>query len=91
MPEQVVDTFSKSRAEIESWLHATGLPDTAKGAETAALATRRSTTELENGRELHERWRTEAIAAGWGPEQAAELIDTLANSASGRQNELSGG
>ena len=76
-------TFSERRAEIESWLHATGLPDTVKGAETAALATRRSKAEMETEQGLHERWRTEAIDAGWGPEHAAELIDTLATRAAG--------
>ena len=84
VPDAIMATFSKRRAEIESWLHATGLPDTAKGAETAALATRRSKTEMEHERGLHERWRTEAIDAGWGPEQAAELIDTLATRAADR-------
>lgn len=76
--EQVMATFSERRAEIDSWLHATGLPDTVKGAETAALATRRSKAEMETEQGLHE-----AIDAGWGPEHAAELIDTLATRAAG--------
>ncbi len=73
MPKSLLDMFSKRRAEIEAYLDASGGPRDAAGQERAALATRRGKSEHE-GERFDDGWKAEAIAAGWGPAQAAELL-----------------
>ncbi len=73
VPSQLLEVFSKRRAEIESWLSTNGRADTPKAAQEATLATRRGKPERE-GERLDAGWKREAIAEGWGPEQAEQLI-----------------
>ncbi len=73
IPSAILETFSKRRAEIEAWLATHGHADTPAAAQEATLATRRGKPELE-GERLDAGWKREAIAAGWGPAAAAELI-----------------
>ena len=73
IPSTVLETFSKRRAEIEAWLAAHGHADTPAAAQEATLATRRGKPELE-GERLDAGWKREAVAAGWGPDAAAELV-----------------
>lgn len=73
IPSAILETFSKRRAEIEAWLATHGHADTPTAAQEATLATRRGKPELE-GERLDAGWKREAIATGWGPESAAELI-----------------
>ena len=74
VPDSIMGTFSKRRAEIEAWTEATGTPDDPAGNEKAALATRRSKGEQEDSEGLLERWRDEAEAAGWGPVEAERVM-----------------
>ena len=74
VPDSIMGTFSKRRAEIEAWTEATGTPDDPTGNEKAALATRRSKGEQEDTEGLQERWRVEAEAAGWGPDAAERVM-----------------
>ncbi len=73
IPQGLLDVFSKRRAQIESWLEATGGPRDAAGQERAALATRRGKTERE-GERFDAAWKAEALTAGWGPAEAARLL-----------------
>ena len=73
IPQMLLDQFSKRSHEIDAWLAATGRPNNAAGRQEAVLATRRHKPEME-GRRFDEAWKIEAVAAGWGPEQAEELI-----------------
>lgn len=74
VPDSIMGTFSKRRAEIEAWTEATGTPDDPAGNEKAALATRRSKGEQEDSEGLLERWRDEATDAGWGPVEAERVM-----------------
>jgi conjugative relaxase-like TrwC/TraI family protein len=74
IPGHLIDVFSKRRAEIESWLVSNGRADTRQAAQEATLATRRGKPERE-GERLDAGWKREAIAEGWGPDQAEALID----------------
>jgi conjugative relaxase-like TrwC/TraI family protein len=76
IPSQLLDSFSKRRAEIEAWLTAHGHADNPAAAQEATLATRRGKPELE-GERLDARWKREAISHGWGPAQAAHLLSGL--------------
>ena len=76
VPQSVCDVFSKRAKEIETWLTATGTPADATGRQAAVLATRRGKPERE-GERLDIAWKAEALAAGWGPDAAAELLNTL--------------
>ena len=73
VPSHLLEVFSKRRAEIESWLASSGRADTPQAAQEATLATRRGKPERE-GERLDAGWKREAIAEGWGPEQAEQLI-----------------
>ena len=73
VPSHLLEVFSKRRAEIESWLASNGRADTPQAAQEATLATRRGKPERE-GERLDAGWKREAIAEGWGPEQAERLI-----------------
>lgn len=66
----ILETFSKRRAEIEAWVATHGHADTPTADHQA---TRRGKPELEDER-LDAGWKREAMAAGWGPESAAELV-----------------
>jgi conjugative relaxase-like TrwC/TraI family protein len=77
VPQALCDRFSKRSAEIESWLEATGASATPANRQTAVLATRRGKPELE-GERLDIAWKAEALAAGWGPAHAEELIAAAA-------------
>lgn len=78
VPASLCELFSKRSREIEAWLDATGTPDDPAGRQEAVLATRRGKPELE-GERFDALWKAEAIAAGWGPEQADALIDSTAD------------
>ncbi|MDQ6840356.1 MAG: relaxase domain-containing protein, partial [Actinomycetota bacterium] len=73
VPQRVCDRFSKRSAEIEAWLQATGTPNSAEGRQKAVLATRRNKPEVE-GERFDVAWKAEALAAGWGPDAAEELL-----------------
>lgn len=73
VPSHLLEVFSKRRAEIESWLASNGRADTPQAAQDATLATRRGKPERE-GERLDAGWKREAIAEGWGPDQAERLI-----------------
>lgn len=73
VPQHLCELFSKRSAELAAWLHATGTPDDHTGRQQAVLATRRGKPELE-GVAFDQAWKTEAAAAGWGPDQADTLI-----------------
>ena len=76
VPDALCDLFSKRSQQITDWLDATGTPDTPAGRQAAVLATRRGKPEVEHER-FDTAWKTEAIAAGWGPPQAEALITGL--------------
>ena len=69
------DRVSKRSREIDAWLQATGTPDDPAGRQAAVLATRRAKPEREHVR-FDAVWKAEALAAGWGPEQAEALVAT---------------
>jgi conjugative relaxase-like TrwC/TraI family protein len=73
IPQRILDAFSKRAGEVEAWLAATGTPDTPEGRQTAVLATRRHKPEVEHVR-FDAGWKTEAAAAGWGPDAADRLV-----------------
>jgi conjugative relaxase-like TrwC/TraI family protein len=81
VPSQLLEVFSKRRAEIESWLASNGRADTPQSAQQATLATRRGKPERE-GERLDVGWKREAIAEGWGPDQAEHLIAEATKSVS---------
>jgi conjugative relaxase-like TrwC/TraI family protein len=76
VPQGLADQFSKRSQEIRNYLDATGLPADAGGRQEAVLATRQGKPELE-GQRFDTAWKAEAVAFGWGPDQAEELIATL--------------
>jgi hypothetical protein len=76
VPDEIMRVFSKRRTEIDNYLHATGTPADGAGRQAAALATRRSKGEQESTVGLSQRWRTEAIEAGWGPIEVDDLLGT---------------
>ncbi|MEI2804433.1 MAG: AAA family ATPase [Albidovulum sp.] len=73
VPEAVRAHFSKRAEQIQEWLAARGA-EGAKAAATAALNTRASKPEIDRPT-LFARWQDEGRAAGWGPEQAARLLE----------------
>jgi conjugative relaxase-like TrwC/TraI family protein len=73
IPQPILDQFSKRSAEIETWLAATGTPNTPEGRQAAVLATRRNKPEVEAER-FDAAWKLEAQEAGWGPAHAEGLI-----------------
>ena len=75
VPSQVVESFSKRRAQIEAWLAATGRSFDGESQQEATLVTRRGKPEVEDTR-FDEAWKQEAAQVGWGPDQAAELLAT---------------
>ncbi|MFT3851971.1 MAG: MobF family relaxase [Ilumatobacteraceae bacterium] len=78
IPQRLLDGFSKRRAEIEGWIAATGAPSDPAGQQAAVLATRRAKHEREtDGERLDAGWKREATTAGWGPEQAEQLLAGL--------------
>jgi conjugative relaxase-like TrwC/TraI family protein len=77
VPQALCDDWSKRSKEIEAYLDATGLPDDPGGRQDAVLATRRGKGEVE-GERLDAAWKADAIAFGWGPDEAERLISTSA-------------
>ncbi len=73
VPQRLLEVFSKRTDEIEAWLARTGTPDTPEGRQLAVWATRRAKGEVEHGR-FDDGWKLEAIAHGWGPEDAELLV-----------------
>ncbi|MEM9202875.1 MAG: MobF family relaxase [Actinomycetota bacterium] len=72
IPRQVLEAFSKRRADIEDWLTEHGVSDAASAA-AGAVATRDA--KIPGSDEgLHERWIGEARELGWGPEHVDELL-----------------
>lgn len=78
VPQALCDRFSKRAAEIDAWLTATGTPADPVGRQAAVLATRKGKPERE-GERLDVAWKSEAIAAGWGPEHAEAFVASMAN------------
>jgi conjugative relaxase-like TrwC/TraI family protein len=76
VPQGLADRFSKRSQEIRSYLETTGLPADAGGRQEAVLATRQGKPELE-GERFDTAWKTEAVAFGWGPDQAEQLAATF--------------
>jgi conjugative relaxase-like TrwC/TraI family protein len=76
VPDEIMGVFSKRATEIDNFLTATGTPADGAGRQAAALATRRSKGEQESTVGLSQRWRTEAIEAGWGPAEVDTLLGT---------------
>lgn len=76
VPDALCELFSKRSQQITDWLDATGTPDTPAGRQAAVLATRRGKPEVEHER-FDTAWKTEAIAAGWGPAEAEALLAAL--------------
>ncbi len=74
VPDEIMGVFSKRRTEINNYLNATGTPSDGAGRQAAALATRRSKSEQESTAGLSQRWRTEAVGAGWGPVEVDVLL-----------------
>jgi conjugative relaxase-like TrwC/TraI family protein len=75
IPPGLCRAWSKRRNQITEALQARGLdPDTASGraAQTAALATRQIKVQVGDGRSLHDRFTSEAIAAGHDPRQVLQ-------------------
>ena len=77
VPQGLLEQFSKRSNEIENWLAATGTPGDRAGRQAAVLATRRAKPEVEHER-FDTAWKQEAIAFGWGPEQAEQLLQHTA-------------
>ena len=76
VPDRIVGMFSKRRAEIDAWLTAHGRGHDTVSQQEASLATRRRKPEME-GERLDAGWKTEAAAAGWGPDAVEELVTSL--------------
>ncbi len=72
VPQAVQAQFSKRAEQIQDWLAERGYSG-AKAAQLAVLDTRRTKAEIDRPA-LFARWRDEGRAAGWGPEQAATLL-----------------
>ena len=87
VPQALCDRFSKRSREIDAWLQATGTPDDPAGRQAAVLATRRAKPEREHVR-FDAVWKAEALAAGWGPEQAEALVATGAQRRSPELDEV---
>lgn len=73
VPEAVQDHFSKRAGQIQDWLAEHGYRG-AKAAQLATLDTRRTKTEIDRPA-LFARWQAEGRTVGWGPEQAAALLE----------------
>jgi len=63
VPSEVVEAFSKRRAQIEAWLSATGGAFDPESQQEATLVTRRGKPEME-GTRFDEAWKQEATQLG---------------------------
>jgi conjugative relaxase-like TrwC/TraI family protein len=70
VPHEVIDVFSKRRREIEEVL-AESANTSARAAQVATLKTRQPKDYSVDCETLEQRWRTEAAAIGFGPDDAA--------------------
>ncbi|MCC6224773.1 MAG: relaxase domain-containing protein, partial [Microthrixaceae bacterium] len=77
VPQRLCEAFSKRTVEIDTWLEATGTPNTPEGRQAAVLATRRGKPEVE-GERFDAAWKAAAVEAGWGPAQAEALLSATA-------------
>ena len=75
VPRDLVDQFSKRRAEIEAALSDRGIEASAKTAELAALATRAAKHNDVDRGELLSVWQKEAAALGLTPEKMRAQIE----------------
>ena len=73
VPKSVTDAFSKRRAEIEASLSSQGL-SSARAAEVAALATRKTKVAHLPRESLRETWQALGSSMGFGPDEARALI-----------------
>ncbi|MEW6474291.1 MAG: MobF family relaxase [Actinomycetota bacterium] len=81
VPRAVVEHFSKRSDEIAAELARVG-SDSARARQIATLATRQAKQDrAEDGLGLHERWRAEAAAVGFGPEEVAACLGRAAGAA----------
>lgn len=72
VPQAVLDEFSTRRKQIEAELAASGQTG-ARASEVAALATRQA-KEARPREELFADWHERGAAAGFGPDQASQLV-----------------
>ena len=81
VPRAVVEHFSKRSDEIAAELARVG-SDSARARHFATLATRQAKQDrAEDGLGLHERWRAEAAAVGFGPEAVAACLGRASGAA----------
>ncbi len=73
VPRAVIEHFSKRSEEIAAELARVG-SDSAAARQVAALATRAAKGLREGDGDLHQRWRAEAAAVGFGPAQVAACL-----------------
>ena len=76
VPEAVQHHFSKRAEQVREWLAAHGA-EGAKAAEAATLSTRAHKPDIDRPA-LFDRWQADGRALGWGPEQAAQLLERSA-------------
>lgn len=76
VPEAVRHHFSKRAEQVREWLAAHGA-EGAKAAEAATLSTRAHKPDIDRSA-LFDRWQADGRALGWGPAQAAQLLERSA-------------
>jgi len=73
VPRAVIEHFSKRSEEIAAEVDRVG-SDSARTREIAAVSTRRAKGHSRAALGLHDRWRAEAAAVGFGPEAVAACL-----------------
>jgi conjugative relaxase-like TrwC/TraI family protein len=76
VPEAVQHHFSKRAEQVREWLAAHGA-EGAQAAAAATLSTRAHKPDIDRPA-LFDRWQADGRALGWGPEQAAQLLERSA-------------
>lgn len=84
IPRDLVDLYSKRRAEIEAAMQSRGISETAKSAELAALATRAAKHGNLDREELHAAWINEAERTGMDQSRMQGIINDVKRTAAMR-------
>ena len=81
IPRDLVDLYSKRRAEIEEAMQSRGISESAKSAELAALATRAAKHGNLNRDELHTAWIKEAERTGMDQSRMQGIVNNVKRTA----------
>lgn len=84
VPTDLLAHYSTRRAEIEAALDSREMPDNAKTAQAAALATRAAKTGVLDREQIREQWRNEAKDLGYDMERFAQTLADMQHKAATR-------